>query len=219
MRVSAIHGILCEPPGEGVDWVLDGVLWRLDWELSRLGGSLDVAERLLQVVDGYLAGYVRAGCESILGRVVTLLVLKQEIRGFLESRGLIRCRMDLEHDSDMDVPIPLRLECTGPTGYCFASGLLRPEVTGVEPFYFDEYWASYGRSMPHVLISDRWVAYWSCGGHNRVYVRDDGALVVSHDTVNFDGVHVVYFKRKIWEYVSEIRRLMDRSVVIRSKGK
>ena len=199
-------------------WIIDSVLFGIDNELDRLHASLGENEKLLQENNKYLTDYLMSINNAIKDKIERLHILKTEIFGVLERKGLL-CRLDLENDSDMEIPVPIKLHCTGPMGYCFTFGLLRNMIVKIVPFSFDEYWGGYGRTLLHALISSRWVGYGECGIHNRIYVREDGNLVVSHSTVRFDGVHVVELEKPIWVFIPETRRELEKVRELRNLAK
>ena len=65
-------------------------------------------------------------------------------------------------------------------------------VKSIEFFDWREYWST---SMKHRLVSTKYVLSGCCSPINRLYIREDGALVVSHDSV-CPHVHVLYLRPK-----------------------
>ena len=112
------------------------------------------------------------------------------------------CVVDLREEygkGNLALPVPLRLECPGPTrADCKLDGNLLKYVRWIEAHDWDHYHDHVMKQRKHVYISNRWVAMGSCGTNNRVYVREDGALVISHDQVHYSGVHVIVFEQPLW---------------------
>ena len=103
---------------------------------------------------------------------------------------------------DPEVPVAA---CGGPSGPCrlCRNGFW---VEKIEAYGWKEYRKLNDVSLKeHVLISSRWVE--GCGIHTRLYIREDGAVVFSHDTVGYEGVHVAIpkpeYRRKILELFRE----------------
>ena len=82
------------------------------------------------------------------------------------------------------------LECSGPAGECRCLGEDCDVVRRVEAFGWDEFWEEIADREVMVLVSTRWVG--GCGLNTRVYVWPPDRIVVSHDDVFYQGVHVVH---------------------------
>ncbi|RLG84702.1 MAG: hypothetical protein DRO39_07255 [Thermoprotei archaeon] len=143
-----------------------------------------------------------------------------DIHGLRVYKEPRQCVIDLGawYPREIAVLIPLSIECTSPVSrVCRIEGQLANEVTRIEAFTWNEYWyrddiVRYEAKSKHLQISTRWVS--GCGVHTRVYVRSDGALVLSHDEYGYEGVHVIYFKKPVWEIlgfssIDELARHVD----------
>lgn len=112
------------------------------------------------------------------------------------------CIVDLreEHEKkNIALHIPLRIDCPGPVyADCKLEGDLLRHVHWIEAHDWDYYHEHVMKQRKHVYISNRWVATDTCGIVNRVYVREDGALVISHDQEGYEGVHVIVFEQPLW---------------------
>lgn len=173
--------------------LIDLVLSGIDDEIERLRESLEKNKEVVDRLKGNKLVIHYLSIRPVIKRKIQELhVLKSKIMGLLDKSGML-CKIDLWNDTSMINSIPLILKCRGPRGYCFTTGLLSPKVANIESYDYEVYWRSLGYVYKHNLISDRWLGYSECG-HNRAYIREDGALVISHDTIRFDGVHVVHFK-------------------------
>ena len=132
---------------------------------------------------------------------------KEGLYRLIEAKGVIEgirngtgygCVVELDGYPGLDYRIPLNLYCTSPVGECRVEGMLAGEVVEVESYLLYDYTATVERRIKHILISDKYVG--ECG-HTRVYIRADGALVLEHTMVGYTGVHVVKFRKPIWEYI------------------
>lgn len=181
--------------------LIDSILFNVDEKIKQLREALNENMKVLESVKGSnLVPYYLSIRPIMKREIQKLYSIKSKIMGILDSSNML-CKLDLWNDTSMEKPLPLILRCRGPKGYCFTSGLLSVRVEKVEPYDYDVYWRSLGYTYKHKLISDRWLGYFTCGGHNRAYIRSDGALVISHDTVNFDGVHVIHFNGELhWNW-------------------
>lgn len=178
-------------------WMIDLILEKIDTEINKKTREiLEIDWIRTKTRDTPLHHYYTEIRESINKKLVKLLLTKQKIQTLLEKHNLITCHLDLKNDESMEKPLDLKLSCTRPTGYCFTHGTLGRKIWKIETYDHTEYWGSYGETMKHHIISDRWVGYFTCWGHNRVYIREDGSIVISHDMVNHDGVHVIHLNTK-----------------------
>ena len=145
---------------------------------------------------------------------------KERLYKLLEAKGLVEgwrngtgygCYAELDKDPNVDYRIPLRIYCTSPVGKCRVEGELAEEVVKIESYLFDDY-TEIERKIRHLLISNKYVG--ECG-LTRVYIRADGALVLNHTLVKYSGVHVIWFKKPVWEYIRlrpEDVKLLNRNV-------
>ncbi len=112
------------------------------------------------------------------------------------------CVIDLREEhgkGNLALPVPLRLECPSPVDPdCALKGDLVKHIRWIEAHDWDYYHKYIMKQKKHVYISSRWVAMGDCGTNNRVYVREDGALVISHDQEGYEGVHVIVFEQPLW---------------------
>lgn len=134
-----------------------------------------------------------------------------------------KCYIELRtwYPEEMAIQIPLTIDCKSPTSPdCKVDDELAKHVIKIEAYEWEDYHykkyhldRTYKKWVEdHVLISTRWIQY--CGMLTRAYIRRDGALVLTHDEVYYDGVHVIYFNKPIWELLGlngfeEIKKVAD----------
>lgn len=99
---------------------------------------------------------------------------------------------------DLPLPIPMfAFVCDEEGCECYGEGC--KVIVKLERMGWATYW-NRRSDMTHVLVSDRWCCL--CGHITRVYIREDGALVFSHDEVG--SVSVVMFREP---HSSDLKRV------------
>ncbi len=135
-----------------------------------------------------------AGCHEFLDTKLHVHEERYTVEAYLgREPGFYPCGFALSEALDPNVEedlLRVEIRCTSPTSAeCVCEGPECNLVERIEAYEWGEYWSRWRDHRGHILVSNRWAG--RCGLHTRIYIREDGAIVASHDENGYEGVHVV----------------------------
>ena len=101
--------------------------------------------------------------------------------------------------------LDIEIHCESPKDPCACHGFDCDLVEKIESYDWDKFWHKIGDKANMVFVSTRWVR--GCGTHTRVYIWPSNRIVVSHDTIEWEGVHVIYINLE--KLKEKIRKVLE----------